>query len=582
MKRDYYEILGVARDADDADIKKAFRRKARELHPDVNPDPQAEAQFKEAAEAYEALSNAETRELYDRYGHDGLRGRTNGADFADFGSFQDLFDAFFGGDIFARQTGRAAGDDIGIAVQPELRRVGRRRAAAARVLGGRGVRDLRGQRRGAEQQHGALHDLRRAGPGAPGGARPLRPVHAHPGLPAVRGRGRGAQRAVQGLPGRRPPADHGEPDGGHPRRHRQRPAHPHARPRSGRRARGAPGRPLRAGGGHRGRALPARGPGHRDPRGRAGHRRDGRGHGHRAHGGRGGPRGAAPRHPAQRRVRARGQGVPGAQRPRPRRPAGGGGGADPARAGRGRPPGGAEARRQRQTSATTARTRDSSTGSSTPSADAGADPAHRDRAGGGGRPGARRGLRGARLRLLETTGPGGEAVLDFWVPALGPRPARARRPRLAGAGVRRPGGGAAPGRRVAHARCSSSTGRSRWPGGCWCARPGSRRARPCSTSRSTPAWPSAPPSTPPRGPAWPCWRACRWRRAAPWTPAAARGCCRSRRAAWAGTRSGRSIPTRWRWTPPWPTPAATAWACAWAAGRSAATPCPPPRWCWPT
>ena len=85
-----------------ADIKKAFRRKARELHPDVNPDPQAEALFKEAAEAYETLSNAETRSLYDRYGHDGLRGRTNGADFADFGSFQDLFDAFFGGDVFGR------------------------------------------------------------------------------------------------------------------------------------------------------------------------------------------------------------------------------------------------------------------------------------------------------------------------------------------------------------------------------------------------------------------------------------------------------------------------------------------------
>ena len=116
MKRDYYEILGVSRDADDADIKKAFRRKARELHPDVNPDPQAEAQFKEAAEAYEALSNAETRELYDRYGHDGLRGRNNGADFTDFGSFQDLFDAFFGGDVFGRQTGRAVGEDVGIAV----------------------------------------------------------------------------------------------------------------------------------------------------------------------------------------------------------------------------------------------------------------------------------------------------------------------------------------------------------------------------------------------------------------------------------------------------------------------------------
>ena len=116
MKRDYYETLGVPRDADEADIKKAFRRKARELHPDVNPDPQAEARFKEAAEAYEALSSAETRDLYDRYGHDGLRGRPAG-DFADFGSFQDLFDAFFGGDAFGRRGGRAGGDDVAVAVQ---------------------------------------------------------------------------------------------------------------------------------------------------------------------------------------------------------------------------------------------------------------------------------------------------------------------------------------------------------------------------------------------------------------------------------------------------------------------------------
>lgn len=116
MKRDYYETLGVARDADEADIKKAFRRKARELHPDVNADPRAEEMFKEAAEAYETLSNAETRNLYDRYGHDGLRGRAS-SDFTDFGSFQDLFDAFFGGDVFGRGQGAAGGDDVGVAVQ---------------------------------------------------------------------------------------------------------------------------------------------------------------------------------------------------------------------------------------------------------------------------------------------------------------------------------------------------------------------------------------------------------------------------------------------------------------------------------
>jgi molecular chaperone DnaJ len=115
MTRDYYEILDVSRDAGEDEIKKAFRRKARELHPDVNGDPRAEAQFKEAAQAYEALSNPETRELYDRYGHEGLRGRTAN-DFADFSSFQDLFDAFFGGDVFGRQARRRGGDDVAIAV----------------------------------------------------------------------------------------------------------------------------------------------------------------------------------------------------------------------------------------------------------------------------------------------------------------------------------------------------------------------------------------------------------------------------------------------------------------------------------
>ncbi len=74
MPRDYYEVLGVSREASETEIKKAFRRLARELHPDVNDhDPEAEEKFKEAAAAYEVLSDAERRRTYDAYGHDGLR-----------------------------------------------------------------------------------------------------------------------------------------------------------------------------------------------------------------------------------------------------------------------------------------------------------------------------------------------------------------------------------------------------------------------------------------------------------------------------------------------------------------------------
>ena len=74
MSRDYYEVLGVRRDAEADEIKKAFRRLARELHPDVNEhDPDAEEKFKEAATAYEVLTDADRRALYDRYGEEGLR-----------------------------------------------------------------------------------------------------------------------------------------------------------------------------------------------------------------------------------------------------------------------------------------------------------------------------------------------------------------------------------------------------------------------------------------------------------------------------------------------------------------------------
>jgi molecular chaperone DnaJ len=118
-QRDYYDILGVQRGATDSDIKKAFRKLAREVHPDVSNAPDSEHRFREAAEAYEVLSNTETRELYDRYGHAGLRSGGFQPGHFDFGSLSDLFSAFFGDDLFGA-GGRARGSDVVAAVEIEL------------------------------------------------------------------------------------------------------------------------------------------------------------------------------------------------------------------------------------------------------------------------------------------------------------------------------------------------------------------------------------------------------------------------------------------------------------------------------
>src|SRR5918995_1864031 len=129
MPRDYYEVLGVGRAADETEIKKAFRRLARELHPDTNTeDPRAEDKFKEAAEAYEVLSDADRRRQYDAYGHEGLRSGGYAPNFEGFGSVSDLFSAFFGSGGFdtAFGTGRAQrggamqGGDVVVAVAIDL------------------------------------------------------------------------------------------------------------------------------------------------------------------------------------------------------------------------------------------------------------------------------------------------------------------------------------------------------------------------------------------------------------------------------------------------------------------------------
>ncbi|HEV7769474.1 MAG TPA: molecular chaperone DnaJ [Solirubrobacterales bacterium] len=124
MPRDYYEVLGVERGASEAEVKKAFRGLARELHPDVNDhDPEAEEKFKEAAEAYEVLSDAERRRIYDAYGQEGLRSGGFDPRSASFGgSIEDLFQSLFGADVFGsgRGDGRAPGGDVAVAVEVEL------------------------------------------------------------------------------------------------------------------------------------------------------------------------------------------------------------------------------------------------------------------------------------------------------------------------------------------------------------------------------------------------------------------------------------------------------------------------------
>ena len=123
MPRDYYDVLGVSREAGEGEIKKAFRRLARELHPDVNAhDPEAEEKFKQAAEAYEVLSDSDRRRTYDAYGHDGLRSGGMSPNFDGFGSISDLFSAFFGGGPGAGggRMGAMQGGDIAVSAEIDL------------------------------------------------------------------------------------------------------------------------------------------------------------------------------------------------------------------------------------------------------------------------------------------------------------------------------------------------------------------------------------------------------------------------------------------------------------------------------
>ena len=248
-ERDYYELLGVARGASDAEIKKAFRKLARELHPDVSKEADAQERFRAVAEAYEVLSKAETRQLYDRYGHAGLRkGGYTPADF-DFSNLTDIFSAFFGDDLFGRNRGgRARGGDVGLAVSIELAEAftGVKRTVEVEVAATCERCDGEGAEPGTERVTCPTCGGQRAA--AAGLAQRLRRVRAHPGLPgAAPARASVVETPCTGCDGagRIAPADRAR--GRDPGRDPRRPADPDPRRRPCRRGRGPPRRRLRRG-----------------------------------------------------------------------------------------------------------------------------------------------------------------------------------------------------------------------------------------------------------------------------------------------------------------------------------------------
>ncbi len=128
MARDYYEILGVSRDADKEELKRAYRRLARKYHPDVNKDDGAEEQFKEISRAYEVLSEPDLRGRYDRFGEAGIGGAAGVPDVGDMGGFADIFESFFGAfsggaaqTTTRRRGGPTRGEDLRLDLKLEFR-----------------------------------------------------------------------------------------------------------------------------------------------------------------------------------------------------------------------------------------------------------------------------------------------------------------------------------------------------------------------------------------------------------------------------------------------------------------------------
>lgn len=175
-KPDYYDILGISRNAGQNEIKKAYRRLAREHHPDVNSgNTESEARFKMINEAYQVLCDPEKRELYDRYGHAGLDQTFDpgGGGFGDFGGFGDIFDLFFGGTRRARTTTRTSaerGSDLRYDVELTLEEAARGGEQENTIYTQRTMRNVPGRRRESRQPLRDMSYLSGSGTGPPAAA----------------------------------------------------------------------------------------------------------------------------------------------------------------------------------------------------------------------------------------------------------------------------------------------------------------------------------------------------------------------------------------------------------------------------
>ena len=193
-KRDYYDVLGVLKKASEEEVRKAFRKKAMEYHPDRNKNPDAEEKFKEVSEAYQVLIDSDKRGRYDRLGHAGVGAPAGGGSPRDFdgfdifGGFGDIFDSFFG-DVTGRRQQRTAqrGRDIqyGMTIPFEESVFGGEREVEVSRLERCGrCQGLRGR---AGDPARNLHHLPWNGPGPPVREKRLRAVYPGDCLPCLQG-----------------------------------------------------------------------------------------------------------------------------------------------------------------------------------------------------------------------------------------------------------------------------------------------------------------------------------------------------------------------------------------------------------